>query len=68
VNGRYQYLNNSSGLIELYQYHLPTGYVTGELIQQGQLGCPIWLRQYDYVACTACCSGSSSSGSAKPVL
>jgi len=63
VGGQYQYLSNNTGLIETYQYHGPTGYLTAELIQQGQLGTPILLRQYQYIACCAAASSSSSSSS-----
>jgi RHS repeat-associated protein len=55
-----QYLNLNSGLIKTSTYDPVSGRVSGELIQQGQLGLPIILRQYEY---TACCLASSSSSS-----
>ncbi len=60
VNGG-AYLNSNAGLIQLYQYHAPTGYLSAESIQQGTFGTPILLRQYEYVACTPTPSSSSSS-------
>ncbi len=60
VNGG-AYLNSNAGLIQLYQYHAATGYLSAESIQQGTFGRPILLRQYQYVACTPTPSSSSSS-------
>ena len=59
VGGNYEYLNDSSGLIRTYQFHAPTGNVTAELVQQGELGVPALLHTYAYIACY-CCSSSSS--------
>ncbi len=62
INGG-AYLNNNTGLIHLYQYHAPTGYLAAALIQQGTLGAQIYLRQYEYVLCTPGGSSSSSPSS-----
>jgi hypothetical protein len=47
-NGTYQYLNNASGLITLYDYYATTtaaggvtGYMQDQKIEQGQQGAPI---------------------------
>jgi RHS repeat-associated protein len=53
VNGSYQYLGLLAGLIETFQYHVPTGYLTDERIQNGQGGTPISLRHYQYAALTS---------------
>lgn len=61
VSGNYEFLRDSTGLIRTYTYHSPSGYQASESIQQGELGTPIKLREYEYVSC--CPSGSSSSSS-----
>ena len=60
-SGTAQYLNTTTGLIRTYTIHAPTGWTTGELVQQGQWGLPIIIRKYQYIAC--CPAGSSSSSS-----
>src|SRR5205085_1076969 len=45
VSGNYQYLNDSTGLVRTYQYDPVSGNLSAELIQQGELGTPILLRQ-----------------------
>jgi RHS repeat-associated protein len=64
VGGNYQYLNDHAGLVRTYSYHAPSGFLSSESLQQGELGIPILLRQYQYVACyPTAVSSSSSSGS-----
>ncbi|MBI3861131.1 MAG: hypothetical protein HY290_04465, partial [Planctomycetia bacterium] len=59
-----QYLKNNAGLINTYTYDSASGFKSGDLVQQGTLGLPIIVRQYEYVAC--CVSLSSSSSSSNP--
>jgi RHS repeat-associated protein len=50
VGGSYEYLHQSAGLIETFQYHAPTGHLASEQVQNGQSGTPIAVRQYEYVS------------------
>jgi hypothetical protein len=61
VGGNYQYLNDYSGLIYVYSNLDATGNLTSESPQQGELGAPILLRQYQYLAHSVTPSSSSSS-------
>jgi RHS repeat-associated protein len=63
VGGNYQYLNDYSGLIYVYSNLDSTGNLTSESPQQGELGTPILLRQYQYLAHSVTPSSSSSSSS-----
>jgi len=69
TGGSYQYLKNSDGLIHTYEYHMCSGYLSGEKIQNGESGTPIKLREYEYVSrpidgSSGSSSSSSSSGGA----
>ncbi|MES2790054.1 MAG: RHS repeat-associated core domain-containing protein [Planctomycetota bacterium] len=65
IDGQYQYLHDSAGLIESFTYHAPTGFVASSSIQQGQQGDSIKLREYEYccIASDCGCEGGSSSSS-----
>jgi RHS repeat-associated protein len=58
------YLHTDSGLIRLYEYHAPTGYLAQESIANGTAATPILLRQYEYVQGAGPSSSSSWSSSA----
>src|SRR5205807_2070506 len=58
-----QYLKTNAGLIETFTIHAPTGWRSGELVQQGQWGLPIIVRQYQYTLFAPASSSSSSSSS-----
>lgn len=62
VNGNYTYLKDNLGLIRTFSYHSPSGRISAEMIQRGELGCPIKLHEYEYIPCA--CDGASSSSSA----
>jgi RHS repeat-associated protein len=67
IEGQYQYLHDSAGLIESFTYHAPTGFVASSSIQQGQQGLSLKLREYEYCCSDSDCGcegGSSSSSSA----
>jgi len=68
TGGSYQYLKNSDGLIETYEYQDASCQVTAEKVQKGQTGTPIKLREYEYTSAsgngTSSSSSSSSSGGA----
>ncbi len=63
--GKYQYLRDNAGLVRIYGYHAPSGFLADSSIQEGQLGTPIKLREYEYCCCgqDCGCSGTSSSSS-----
>jgi RHS repeat-associated protein len=63
VSGNYEYLRDSDGLIHTFEYHAASGYLTAENIQQGELGTPIKLREYEYLATTLSGEVPSSSSS-----
>ena len=75
VDEHYEFLRDDAGLIETYDIHAPTGWVSSEKIQQGQLGTCIRLRDYEYTPFYAgggsggssSSSGSSGSPSGQPV-
>ncbi|MEZ6129153.1 MAG: hypothetical protein R3C59_10765 [Planctomycetaceae bacterium] len=64
-SGNYEYLRDSSGLIATLAYHQQSGYVASQKLQEGELGTPGNLNDYEYVACyvTQAGGGSSSSSS-----
>ncbi|MDB5337519.1 MAG: hypothetical protein JWN70_3138 [Planctomycetaceae bacterium] len=63
VDGNYQYLRDYDGLIDLYEYHQPSGNRSAEMIRHGEKGDCFKLREYEYVPC---CESSSSSSSSAP--
>ena len=63
VDEHYEFLRDDAGLIETYDIHAPTGWVTSEKLQQGQLGTCVRLRDYEYTPFYAGGGGGSSSSS-----
>lgn len=61
VDGNYQYLRDYDGLIDLFEYHAPSGAVAAEMIRHGEKGDCFKLREYEYVSCCSSTSSSSSS-------
>jgi RHS repeat-associated protein len=59
-----QYLKNNAGLINTFTYDPVSLEKSGELVQQGQLGAPIIVRQYQYTSCCNPAASSNSSSSA----
>jgi len=63
TGGSYQYLKNNDGLIHTYEYHICSGYLSAEKMQNGESGTPIKLREYEYVSRPINGSSGSSSSS-----
>lgn len=63
IDGNFLYLRDHEGPIRRFSWHAPSGFISGETIQQGELGCCIKLRDLEYVSCTCGSSSSSSAGS-----
>ena len=59
----FEYLRGDEGLIHTYAYDVCSGYISRESVQEGQLGTPIKLKEYEYVGCQSSSGGSSSSSS-----